>query len=76
MESDEDLLVFHNRELPEHALDAEGLTRSWIETAQEQLAARKPASAEDLEQFRVEMGGALQHSLSISIPRFDSPKPR
>ena len=73
VERDEDLLVFHNRELPEHALDAEGLTRSWIETAQEQLAARKPASAEDLEQFRVEMGGALQHSLSISIP--DSTRP-
>ena len=75
VESDEDLLVFHNRELPEHALDAEGLTRSWIETAQEQLAARKPASAEDLEQFRVEMGGALQHSLSISIPDSTRPNP-
>ena len=75
VERDEDLLVFHNRELPEHALDAEGLTRSWIETAQEQLAARKPASAEDLEQFRVEMGGALQHSLSISIPDSTRPNP-
>ena len=39
---DEDLLVFHNRELPEHTLEAEGLTRSWIESAEEQLAARKP----------------------------------
>ena len=75
VERDEDLLVFHNRELPAHALDADGLTRSWIETAQGQLAARKPASAEDLEQFRVEMGGALQHSLSISIPDSTRPNP-
>ena len=75
VERDEDLLVFHNRELPAHALDADGLTRSWIEAAQEQLAARKPASAEDLEQFRVEMGGALQHSLSISIPDSTRPNP-
>ena len=75
VERDEDLLVFHNRELPAHALDADGLTRSWIETAQEQLAARKPASAEDLEQFRVEMGGVLQHSLSISIPDSTRPNP-
>ena len=76
VESDEALLVFHNRELPEHALDAEGLTRSWIETAQEQLAARKPASAEDLEQFRVEMGGATPTFAINLYPRFDSPKPR
>ena len=75
VERDEDLLVFHNRELPEHALDAEGLTRSWIGTAQEQLAARKPTNAASLEQFRVEMGSALQQSLSISIPDSTRPNP-
>ena len=75
VERDEDLLVFHNRELPEHALDVEGLTRSWIGTAQEQLAARKPTNTASLEQFRVEMGGALQHSLSISITDSTRPNP-
>ncbi len=75
VERDEDLLVFHNRELPEHALDAEGLTRSWIGTVQEQLAARKPTNAASLEQFRVEMGSALQQSLSISIPDSTRPNP-
>ena len=68
VESDEALLVFHNRELPAHTLDAEGLTRSRIESAEEQLAARKPTNAASLDQFREEMGGALRHSLAISIP--------
>jgi len=68
VEKDEALLVFHNRELPEGALDAEGLTRSWIESAEEQFAARKPTDAASLEQFREEMGAALRRSLAISIP--------
>ena len=75
VERDEDLLVFHNRELPEHALDAEGLTRSWIESAEEQLAARKPTNAASLEQFRVEMGAALRRSLAISVPDLTRPNP-
>ena len=68
VERDEALLVFHNRELPENALDAEGLTRSWIEGVEAQLAARKPTDAASLEQFREEMGAALRRSLAISIP--------
>ena len=75
VEKDEDLLVFHNRELPEHTLDAEGLTRSWIESAEEQLAARKPINAASLDQFREEMGAALRHSLAISIPDSIRPNP-
>ncbi len=67
VERDEALLVFYNRELPKHALDAEGLTRSRIESAEEQFAARKPTNAASLEQFRGEMGNALRHSLAISI---------
>ena len=67
VERDEALLVFHHRVLPEHALDAEGLTRSRIESAEEQLAARKPTNAGDLDQFREEMGSALRRSLALSV---------
>ena len=75
VERDEALLVFHNRELPEAALDAEGLTRSRIESAEEQLAARKPTDAASLDQFREEMGAALRRSLAISIPTSTYPNP-
>ena len=73
VERDEALLVFHKRELPEGALDADGLTRSRIESAEEQLAARKPTDAGSLDQFREEMGAALRRSLAIATP--DSTRP-
>ena len=75
VERDEALLVFHNRGLPEHALDAEGLTRSRIKSAEAQLAARKPTDAASLEQFREEMGNALRRSLAISAPDSTRPPP-
>ena len=75
VERDEALLVFHNRELPENALDAEGLTRSWIESAEEQLVARKPTDTASLERFREEMGDALRRSLAISTPASTRPNP-
>ena len=75
VERDEALLVFHNRELPEHALDAEGFTRSWIESAEEQLAARKPIDAASLDQFHDEMGAALRRSLAVSVPDSTHPNP-
>ncbi len=75
VERDEALLVFHSRELPESALDAEGLTRSWIESAEKQLAARKPTDAASLGRFREEMGAALRRSLAISTPDSTRPNP-
>ena len=75
VERDEALLVFHNRGLPEGALDAEGLTRSRIENAEEQLAARKPTDAVSLEQFREEMGAALRRALALSVPDSTRPAP-
>lgn len=75
VECDDDLLVFHNRELPERALNAEGLTCSRIESAKAQFATRKPADAAALERFREEMGTALRHSLAISIPDSTRPHP-
>ena len=75
VERDEALLVFHKRELPEGALDADGLTRSRIESAEEQLASRKPTDVGSLDQFREEMGAALRRSLAISIPNSTYPNP-
>ena len=75
VEKDEALLVFHNRELPDHALDVEGLTRSRIESAEEQLTARKPTDATSLDQFREEMGDALRRSLAMSAPESTHPNP-
>ena len=72
---DEALLVFHNRGLPEGALDAEGLTRSRIESAEAQLAACKPTDAASLDQFREEMGAALRRALAISTPDSTRPNP-
>ena len=74
VETDEELLVFHDRELPAHALDVEGLTRSRIESAEKQLAARKPTNAEALKRFREEMGVTLRGSLAIRIPDSTPPK--
>ena len=73
VERDETLLVFHKRELPAHALDADGLTRSRIESAEEQLASRKPTDVGSLDQFCEEMGAALRRSLAISIPNSTYP---
>ena len=75
VEKDEALLVFHNRQLPDHALNAEGLTRSWIESAEEQLAARKPTDEASLEQFHEEMGGAPPAFVSNCYARIDPPEP-
>ena len=66
---------FITEELPEHALDAEGLTRSRIKSAEAQLAARKPTDGASLEQFREEMGNALRRSLAISAPDSTHPTP-
>ncbi len=59
VEADENLLAFHGRELPPHALNAEGLTRARIESAEKQLEARKPTNTDELEKFRAEMGVVL-----------------
>ncbi len=68
VEADEDLLVFHNRAVPYHALDAEGLARAWVQNAKKQLEERKPTNESELEKFRAEMGVVLQHALAIHTP--------
>jgi hypothetical protein len=50
-----DLLVFHNRTLPEGAVDAEGLTAAWIDAARRQNATT-PLNAR---------AAALRHALAV-----------
>jgi len=54
-----DLLVFHNRTLPPHALTADELTDNWIVAAKRQLAATPPAVR----------AAALRHALGIAQER-------
>ena len=68
VEADEDLLVFHGRELPTSALSEEEISRSWIESAERQLEERKPTNKAELERFREEMGAVLLRSLAIHVP--------
>ena len=74
VEADADLLVFHERQLPKNALDAEELARSRIESAKKQLEDRKPTNKAEFEKFRKEMGAVLRHSLAIHIPDATPPE--
>ncbi|MEN3340455.1 MAG: hypothetical protein V7647_4131, partial [Acidobacteriota bacterium] len=56
-----DLLVFHQRTLPEGALDAEGVTAEWIDAARRQI----PSAGADV------LGRALAHALGFG----DQPVP-
>ncbi|RKU15574.1 hypothetical protein C6501_06670 [Candidatus Poribacteria bacterium] len=68
VESDDDLLVFSDRDLPKHALKQEGILTAWGGLSNKALKKRKPTNAEEHLQFREEMGSALQHSLGLLMP--------
>lgn len=68
VESDEDLLVFSDRDLPEHALKQNDILRSWAMLSDKAIEKRKPTNSEEHQQFKEEMDSALQHSLGLHIP--------
>lgn len=68
VESDEDLLVFSDRDLPEHALKQEDILPAWIKRSQDAIELRKPKNETQHQNFREEMGNALQHSLGLHLP--------
>ena len=68
VESDEDLLVFSDRDLPEHALKQDDILRSWAMLSNKAIKNRKPTKANEHQQFREEMGSALQYSLGLHLP--------
>jgi len=72
VEGREDLLVFYDVERPQGAVDASGLTRYLIESAEKQLDGLKPGDREGLRRFREVFGVALSHSLGAELPDVSS----
>lgn len=68
VESDEDLLVFSDRDIPAHALKQEEVLTAWIKRSEEVLEKYKPGNTIEHEKFRKEMEKSLQHSLGLHIP--------
>ena len=68
-ESDDDLLVFSEREMPAHALKQEEFLPTWANRTLQAIEKRKPTNEAELETFREEMGNGLQHALGLQIPK-------
>ena len=68
VEKPEELLVFHDRELPENTLDKDGLVQYLIESAKKQIEEIKPTNQDEFEKFKETMSDALAHSLSAEMP--------
>lgn len=71
VESDDDLLVFSDRDLPSHALKQDDILPTWTKLSQNEIDKRKPTNEDEHQTFREEMGRALQYSLGLHIPNSD-----
>ena len=67
-ESPADLLVLHNRVLPDGALSQQQLVESLIAARQAQLAALRPRDGAGLTRFRDTMEPGLRHALAAELP--------
>ena len=72
VESDEDLLVFHDRSIPYHALSTEELLASLKQLGKAAIEKRKPNTINELTAFQSEMGPGLLHALALSDQYKDS----
>ena len=72
VESDEDLLVFHDRSIPYHALSTEELLASLKQLGKAAIETRKPNTTNELTAFQSEMGQGLLHALALSDQYKDS----
>lgn len=68
VESDDDLLVFSDRDMPAHALKQAEILPAWVKRSQETVEKLKPTNEIEHQTFRKEMGSALQHSLGLHLP--------
>lgn len=68
VETDEDLLAFSDRDLPEHALKQDDIPRAWTMLSDKALEKHKPRNTDEHLQFTEELGSALQHSLGLHLP--------
>ena len=69
VEPDDDLLVFAEREIPAHALKQEAFLPAWIERSEQAIKERQPKNEAELQTFREELGGGLQHALGLNVPK-------
>ncbi len=68
VESDDDLLVFSDRDMPAHALKQAEILPAWVKSSEEAVQKRKPTNEIEHQTFRKEMGNALQYSLGLHLP--------
>ena len=69
VESDDALLMFSDRDLPENALKQEEILPAWIKRSQETYANLKPKNIDEYEEFKQQMESALRSSLGLHIPK-------
>lgn len=69
VESDEGLLVFHDRKPPAGALDANGLTEFLIDRSELRLNDALPDTPAALRRFRQRMAPALRHAVAAGYPK-------
>ena len=69
VESDDDLLVFSERELPGHALKQEEFLPAWVARSEQAIENRKPTNETELQTFREEMESGFQHALGLQVPK-------
>jgi len=70
-ETDEDLLVFADREMPSNALSEEALFESLYAASEKQLGAYAPENRKGLKAFREVYGSSLAHALNLRVPGAD-----
>jgi len=68
VEEREDLLVFPDEKLPEHAITEQQFVQQRIVAAERQLGELKPNSGDEVRRFRRVMSRALAHSLAATEP--------
>ena len=71
VEKDEDLLVFYDRPMPSHALDAEKLVEALMARTEKALSDFRPADSRGLKRLRQVLGLAMQHAVGAQMPGQD-----
>ncbi len=69
VETDDDLLVFSEREMPSHALKQEDFLPAWVARSEQAIENRKPTDETELRTFQEEMESGLQHALGLQVPK-------
>ena len=68
VESDNDLLVFSDRDLPKHAWEQEDILGAWGRLSNKAFQQRKSTNKIEHQEFKEEIGSALRYSLGLHLP--------